>query len=60
MRFLTTQSDLDKVNSAKTQMALAFARLGRPFYEGTVPASTIAKRRAANRVARRSRRANRR
>jgi hypothetical protein len=33
--------------------------LGRPLYEGTVPKAVIAKRRAKNRQARLSRRANR-
>lgn len=32
---------------------------GRPVYEGTVPAKTVRKNRAANKVARASRRANR-
>lgn len=31
----------------------------KPVYQGTVPAATVAKRRAANRVARASRRMNR-
>jgi hypothetical protein len=37
----------------------AMNRLGKPMYEGTVPAHVKARRRAANKVARRSRRINR-
>lgn len=40
-------------------MALAFSRLGKPFYEGTVPPHVKARRRAANKAARRARRAGR-
>lgn len=35
-------------------------RLGKPMYEGTVPAEEIARRRAANKRARAARKANRR
>lgn len=40
--------------------AMAALLVGKPTYEGTVPAATIAKRRAANKRARRARRAHRR
>lgn len=49
--------------SPTTKMAIALAanrdQRGLHVYEGTVPASTTAKRRAANKVARKSRKANR-
>jgi hypothetical protein len=41
-------------------MLLALNHSGKPIYAGTVPAAEVARRRAANKVARRSRRANRR
>lgn len=41
------------------QMLGAFALLGYRVYGGTVPKATVAKRRAKNKVARRSRRVNR-
>lgn len=40
-------------------MLLALNRTGKHIYEGTVDPVTVAKRRAANKVARRSRRINR-
>lgn len=59
MKFFATDADTAKIASPQTQMAAAMARLNRPFYEGTVPAATKASRRAANKVARKSRRINR-
>lgn len=41
-------------------MLLALTKLGRHVYTGTVPAAVKAKRRAKNRVARKSRKINRR
>lgn len=40
-------------------LLFALARSGKPIYEGTVPDHVIARRRARNKVARASRRANR-
>lgn len=42
-----------------TQIMFALNLLGKPIYEGTVPAHVKARRRAKNKVARRSRRVNR-
>lgn len=43
----------------KYHTAILAGLQGKPTYAGTVPAETVARRRAANRVARRSRRVNR-
>ncbi len=45
--------------STTLPMLLALNASGKHIYAGTVPAATIQKRRAANRVARKSRRVNR-
>lgn len=42
-----------------TRMLLAMSRLGKPVYEGTVPAHVKTRRRAANKAARKARRAHR-
>lgn len=51
------------INSPTTKMAIALAanreQRGLHVYEGTVPAKTVAKRRAADKVAKASRKANR-
>lgn len=54
-----TDEQAAKVTSPSTQMAVAMAATGKPFYEGTVPAATKARRRAKNKAARRARRAAR-
>jgi hypothetical protein len=41
------------------QMAIAMAAIGKPFYQGTVPVHVKARRRAANKAARKARRAGR-
>ena len=51
--------DIAKATSPSTKMALALAATGRRVYEGTVPAVTVAKRRAKNKAARVARRAGR-
>lgn len=51
--------DIAKATSPSTKMALALAATGRRVYEGTVPASVVARRRAKNRRARVARRAAR-
>lgn len=43
-----------------TGMLLALGHLGKHLYEGTVPAATVAKRRAKNKAARAARKASRR
>ena len=43
-----------------TKMLLALSNTHRHFYEGTVPAATVGRRRAKNRAARHARRASRR
>lgn len=48
--------DIAKASSPSTKMALALAATGRKVYEGTVPAAVIARRRAANKRARKARR----
>lgn len=48
-----------EVNVYQREILLAFTRLGKRVYEGTVPRATIEKRRNANKVARESRRKNR-
>lgn len=53
------EDDMNEAMSDQTQMILAFGRLGMRVYEGTVSTAVKQKRRAANRVARRSRRINR-
>lgn len=59
----SAQLDRSTYENDSARMIFAISRLaniGRlNVYEGTVPAGTIAKRRAANKVARASRRANR-
>lgn len=52
-----TEDDLALSDS--TKMLLALSRTKRHFYEGTVPAATVARRRAKNRAARRARRVHR-
>jgi hypothetical protein len=51
------------LNSPQTKMAIALAanrdQRGLHVYEGTVPAKVVAKRRAADKVAKASRKANR-
>jgi hypothetical protein len=44
---------------ASFQMLIAFQRLNYKMYEGTVPKPVVARRRARNKVARKSRRVNR-
>lgn len=51
--------DIAKADSASTKMALALAATGKRVYEGTVPAATVARRRAKNKAARKARRAGR-
>lgn len=46
--------------SPQVQMGIALARLGKPTYAGTVPFDEVARRRAANRRAKASRKINRR
>lgn len=41
------------------RMAIALAATGKQFYQGTVPASVIARRRSKNKAARKARRASR-
>lgn len=48
-----------EVNIYQREILLAFGRLGKKVYEGTVSRATIEKRRKANKVARESRRKNR-
>lgn len=50
-----TPEQIDHANRASTQMALAMARSGKPFYEGTVATATKLHRRAKNKAARRAR-----
>lgn len=57
MLFRATPNDHQITPAA--QMAIAIADTGKPFYEGTVPAATIARRRAKNRAARKARRIHR-
>lgn len=47
------------ITKPSTQMALAMARLGKSFYEGTVPAVEVKRRRAVNKRARAARRLSR-
>ena len=54
-----TAEDIAKATSPSTKMALALAVTGKRVYEGTVPAATIARRRAKNKAARKARRATR-
>lgn len=54
------KDDIAKTTSPRTQMGVALAQIGKPTYEGTVPAATIAKRRRRNKAARLARRAARR
>lgn len=49
----------DAIDQPTTQMALAMNRLGKPFYEGTVPGAEVKRRRAVNKRARIARRASR-
>ena len=56
---VSTDEDRDKVTSPGTKMLMAMAALGKPVYPGTVSEATKAKRRAKNKVARASRKANR-
>ncbi len=48
-----------KPDSRGLAVLLGLQNTGRHVYAGTVPAATVARRRAANKVARRSRRVNR-
>lgn len=52
--------DVAKATSTDTQMLLALAATRKHVYEGTVPPAVIARRRAANKRARITRRAARR
>lgn len=56
---IVTPDDINRAKSPSTKMALALAATSKRTYEGTVPAATIAKRRAKNKAARRARRATR-
>lgn len=56
---VVTADDVRQATSPSTKMALALAATGRPVYEGTVPGSVVARRRARNKAARKARRANR-
>lgn len=51
--------DIARASSPSTQMALALARKPGHTYEGTVPGTVIARRRAKNKAARLARRAHR-
>lgn len=51
--------DIAKADSPSTKMVLALAATGKQVYAGTVPAAVVARRRAANKVARVARRAGR-
>lgn len=51
--------DIARASSPSTKMALALAATGKPVYEGTVPATVVAHRRAKNKAARIARRAAR-
>lgn len=51
--------DDDAELKPSTRMLLAMSRLGKPVYGGTVPAPVVARRRAANKAARKARRASR-
>jgi len=53
-----TPEDVDRVTQP-TRMLLAIAATGKHLYEGTVPAAVKARRRAANKTARKARRATR-
>lgn len=55
-----TEAGVAQATSPSTLMAVAIARLGKPFYEGTVPADTTATRRRRNKAARIARRGGRR
>lgn len=59
MKFFTTDSDVAAQSSPQTQMAVVMAGTNKPYYQGTVDPAVKARRRAANKVARKSRRANR-
>ena len=50
---------MNEPSKASRAMLAALNRSGKHIYAGTVPAAEVARRRAANKVARRSRRANR-
>lgn len=55
----TTTSTTPIVAPNPFAVAILRGLQGRPIYAGTVPAKTVARRRAANKAARRSRRQNR-
>jgi hypothetical protein len=61
MTTATAEDRLAPLGTNRFQRTILFGlnRMGKHIYAGTVPASTIAKRRAANKVARASRRTNR-
>lgn len=59
VRDYISPDEIAKASSPSTKMALALAATGKQVYTGTVSAATKAKRRAKNKVARASRRANR-
>lgn len=59
LRVARTDADDALIASPSTRMLLAFAALGKPMYEGTVPAHIKARRRAKNKAARHARRAAR-
>ena len=54
-----TPADKAKVSSASTQMAVALAATGKPFYEGTADPAVVRRRRATNKRARAARRVQR-
>lgn len=56
---VATPEDVAKARSPQTQMAVAMGLTGRHFYEGTVPAAVVQKRRRRNKLARAARRAHR-
>lgn len=54
-----TPADVREAKRASTKMLLAISATGKHLYQGTVPAHVKARRRAANKVARKARRAAR-
>lgn len=59
VRVAQTAEDDAKIDSPSTQMLLAMGALGKPLYEGTVPAAVVAVRRRRNKAARKARRIGR-
>lgn len=56
---IATAEDIAKAQSSSTKMLLALGATGKHIYQGTVPAAEKARRRAKNKVARITRRINR-